>query len=195
MVIRRCGLKCGDRSTGVAPSGHWARRGLAQPRRWGLPWVRWCRIDRCLALSTEVAPDVVDFEERDRRLRLPVKVEDLPLPWVLPRAVGVAAAEGAVVGHDHHLEHVVVKRLRHRVERDHVPVQRWNCEHVGTIPQVSGQSEIRRVVADRCSQPERLVSRCWRPVVTDSCSVPLGARRNWRARPARSGAHGWEEGP
>ena len=61
--------------------------------------------------------DVVDFEERDRSLRLPVGVEDLPDVSVAPGPVGVAPAVLPAVGDDHELEHVVVQRQGHLVER------------------------------------------------------------------------------
>ena len=53
--------------------------------------------------------DVVDFEERDRGLRLSVGVKDLPNVSIAPRPVGVAAAVLPVVGDDNELEHVVVQ--------------------------------------------------------------------------------------
>ena len=93
--------------------------------------------------------DVVDFEERDRGLRLSVGVEDLPNVSIARRPVGVAAAVLPVVGDDHELEHVVVQRQRHLVERLHVLVERRDCQDIRHTPEIRSQAEVRRVVAHR----------------------------------------------
>ena len=66
--------------------------------------------------ALQVGADVIDFEERDRRLQLSVGMKDLPGASVPLGPVGTAPAVLPVVGDDHELEHVVVQCLGHLVE-------------------------------------------------------------------------------
>ncbi len=111
--------------------------------------------------------DVVDFEERDRSLRLPVGVEDLPDVSIAPGPVCVAPAVLAVIGDDHELEHMVVQRQRHLVERLHVLVERRDRQDIRHIPEIRSQAEVRRVVAHRCREPDGLGTVRTRPRIAD----------------------------
>lgn len=46
------------------------------------------------------------------------------------RNVRVASPKTSIVGDYDHLEHVVMQRESHLIERGHVVIQRWNRKHI-----------------------------------------------------------------
>lgn len=93
-------------------------------------------------------------------------VEHLPLIRFALRNMGIAPAIRTIVCDEHELEHVVVQSLRHLVECPDVLIERGNGEHVRPVAEIARQFEIGCIVADRSGQPERVVVRVRRPLIT-----------------------------
>ena len=95
-------------------------------------------------------------------------VEYLPnVSIALPRPVCVAAAVLPVVGDDNELEHVVVQRQGHLVERLDVLIECRDRQDIRFIPKICSQAEVRRVVAHGCRKPDGPGTVRTRPRIAD----------------------------
>jgi hypothetical protein len=81
-------------------------------------------------------------------------VEDLPLILVLVWNLSVTAPKLAVIRDYYQLEHMVLERSSHLIERIHVLIERWDGVDIRLPSQGSGEIQIGGVVANRCGEPE-----------------------------------------
>ena len=84
----------------------------------------------------------------------PMGVEDPPDMTVAVGPVGVAPTVLPVVGDDHELEHVVVQRQGHLVERFDVFVERRDRQDIRLVPEIRSKGEVRRVIAHSRRHPD-----------------------------------------
>ena len=67
-------------------------------------------------------------------------MKDLSSNGILVWDIGIASTIEAIVGHDHHLKHVVMECKRHLIERRDIFVQCEDSKHVGLISQICSQA-------------------------------------------------------
>lgn len=67
-----------------------------------------------------------------------MRMEDLALESSSTRNVSIAPPKGAIVCDQNKLIHMIMKRLRHMIERTNILIQSWDCEHVRVVSEVGG---------------------------------------------------------